>query len=100
MLIEVYLTFASTVAAILVVTEFLKNLINTSGFTTQLVSWGTGVVIVMFGFFAQLGWLAEVELWWHAAIWALGAALASNGLFEVPIVKAFLSSLFAFIGKK
>ena len=100
MLTEVYLTFGSTVAAILVVTEFLKNLINTSGFTTQLVSWGTGIAIVMFGFYIELGWLAEVELWWHAAIWALGAALASNGLFEVPIVKAFLSSLFAFIGKK
>ena len=100
MLTEVYLTFATTVAAILVATEFLKGLINTSGFATQLVSWGTGVVIVMFGFFAQLGWLAEVELWWHAAIWALGAALAANGVFEVPIIKTILSTIFSFLGKK
>ncbi len=100
MLTEVYLTFATTVVAILTATQFLKSIINTSGFASQLLSWGTGIAVVMFGFFASLGWLSEVELWWHAAIWGFGASLAANGVFEVPIIKTILKAIFGFLNKK
>ncbi len=99
MLTEVYLTFATTVVAILTVTQFLKVTFSTSGFASQLLSWGTGFVIVMFGYFAGLGWLEAVELWWHAAIWGFGASLAANGVFEVPIIKTILITIFSFLKK-
>ena len=99
MLTEIYVTFAATVVAIVTVTQFLKGIFNTSGFASQLLSWGTGLVIVMFGFYSGLGWLAEVELWWHAAIWGFGASLAANGIFEVPIIKTIITTIFAFLKK-
>ena len=97
---ETYATFAATVAAILVATEFLKNLLKTSGFQSQLLSWAVGIVTVMFGWWASFGWLADVELWWHAAIWAVGAALAANGAFDVPVIKVIIQSIFGFMTKK
>ncbi len=90
---EYFLNLAAIVAATVTVTEFIKNLIGTDNFASQAVSWLTGIVITMIGWWAGFGFLAEVEVWYSALLWGIGASLAANGVFDVPIIKEVIKAI-------
>ena len=87
-------TFAALVAAIPFVVELIKKLIpNASSGAIQIVSWLTGVVVTMFGWFFHLGFLADLT-WYIALLYGLGASLAANGVFDTGIITQIISFFF------
>lgn len=93
---EFFTTFGALVAAIPVVTEFLKHLFkvndNTPKFAIQLLSWGVGIILTMFGWWFQLGFLIGME-WYFALLYGFGASLAANGVADTKIIQ-WIFSLF------
>ena len=91
-----FTTFVALVAAIPVVVEFLKTLLKvntmTPSWVIQLLSWGTGIVMTMFGWFLNLGFLDGLT-WYWAFIYGFGASLAANGVADTQIIQ-WMFSLF------
>jgi len=92
----VFTTFVALVASIPIVVEFLKNLFGktkeTPNWLVQLLSWGTGIAMTIFGWFLNLGFL-EGLTWEWALIYGFGASLAANGVADTKIIE-WIFSLF------
>lgn len=92
----VFTTFGALVASIPVVVEFLKNLFGktkaTPDWAVQVFSWGTGIIMTMFGWFLHLGFLDGLT-WYWALIYGFGASLAANGVADTKIIE-WIFSLF------
>ena len=86
----VFTTFVALVASIPVVVEFLKNLFGktkaTPDWAVQVFSWGTGIIMTMFGWFLHLGFLDGLT-WYWALIYGFGASLAANGVADTKIIE-------------
>ena len=95
-LFEVFTTFLTLVAVIPVVMEFLKTILkkteHTSDTLVLILSWVTGIVVTMFGWFFQLGFLAGIE-WYYALLYGFGASLAANGVADTKIIQWIFSLL-------
>lgn len=91
-----FTTFVALVAAIPVVVEFLKNIFGktkvTPNWLVQVFSWGTGIVMTMFGWFLHLGFLDGLT-WYWALAYGFGASLAANGVADTQIIQ-WVFSLF------
>jgi hypothetical protein len=91
-----FTTFVALVAAIPVVVEFLKAMFKvndqTPSWVVQLLSWGTGLIMTMFGWFLHLGFLDGLT-WYWALIYGFGASLAANGVADTQIIQ-WIFSLF------
>ena len=91
-----FTTFVALVAAIPIVVESLKNLFGktkeTPNWLVQLLSWGTGMIMTMFGWSLNLGFL-EGLTWEWALIYGFGASLAANGVADTKIIE-WIFSLF------
>lgn len=76
-----------------IVTPLLTNAINSlvklSGKAVQILSWVTGILLSLVGYYFNLGMFSEVEIW-QALLIGLGAGLISNGLFDIGLVKSIL----------
>lgn len=90
----VFTTFVALVASIPVVVEFLKNLFGktkaTPDWAVQVFSWGTGIIMTMFGWFLHLGFLDGLT-WYWALIYGFGASLAANGVADTKIIEGIFS---------
>lgn len=93
---NVFTTFVALVAAIPVVVEFLKKLFRvtseTPNWIVQLLSWGVGIVMTLFGWYFNLGFLESLT-WYWAIIYGFGASLAANGVADTKIIE-WIFSLF------
>lgn len=91
-----FATFAALVAAIPVVTEFLKNILGKTSETpnaiVQVLSWVVGILLAMFGWWFKLGFLQGIE-WYYALLYGFGASLAANGVADTKIIQ-WIFSLF------
>jgi len=76
---------------------FLNGLLNvTSKITKQLISWAVAIILLVGSDLLNIGYAAEFPIL-LAAVHGLGAGLISNGIFDIPIIKAildFIESLF------
>jgi len=92
----VFATFAALVVAISVGVEFLKNIFGktraTPDWAVQGFSWGTGIIMTMFGWVLHLGFLDGLT-WYGALIYGFGASLAANGVADTKIIE-WIFSLF------
>lgn len=89
-----FATFTGLVAAIPIIVEFLKNLFGktseTSNTIVQILSWLTGIVVTLIGWYFKLGFLVELE-WWMALLYGFGASLAANGVADTKLIQAIIS---------
>lgn len=75
-------TFTALVVGIPFVVEMVKRMFSPpKGFWTQVVSWGTGVVVTIIGGLFELGFLAGL-IWWQWILVGFLASLAANGVFD------------------
>src|SRR5690606_35771824 len=76
-----------------IVTPLLTNLINSfaklTGKAVQILSWVTGLLLALLGYYFNLGMMSGIEIW-QALLIGLGAGLVSNGLFDIGLVKSIL----------
>ena len=88
-----FMTFTSFILVIPLVVEFLKRLIpkNSPSLVIQIVSWITGVILAMLAWVLNLGFFAELTLWWEALAVGVGASLVANGVFDTGLITWVLS---------
>lgn len=91
-----FITYMASVSGIFfltpIVVQFLKTELNTTGFVTQLVSWGTSTVLVFLSWF--LGWGFAEFIWWQLFFVGIGIGLATNGYFTIEFIQTLLNILF------
>ena len=96
-------TFTSLVAGILVLTEGLKRILGTYKYTPniliQILSWSVGLILTMFGWIVNLGFLAGLP-WYHALLYGLGASLVANGVADTKLLQKIIEVIIYLFGKK
>jgi hypothetical protein len=98
---EQYLAdFGTTVATIIIITQFLKTYIfKTEGNVTRFMSWGVSILVAVFGFYTNLGWFAHVsEIYW-AILWGLGLGMATNGIFDGLMIQQIINVIIGMFPK-
>lgn len=89
-----FTTFVALVAAIPVGVEFLKAMFKvndqTPSWVVQLLSWVTGLIMTIFGWYFNLGFLAGIT-WYWALAYGFGASLAANGVADTQIIQCIFS---------
>ena len=97
----IFSTLTSLVAAIPVVTQGVKKLIDVElpSWVNQVLSWTIGIVLCFAGWLLNLGFLVDTT-WWQTLIIGIGVSLAANGVFDIELVKNFLNCIFGKIEKK
>ena len=88
-----FATLTSFVIVIPIVVEFIKKIIpkNSSSLVIQIISWITGVILAMLAWFLNIGFFAELVLWWEALAVGIGASLVANGIFDTGLITWILS---------
>ncbi len=91
-----FATFGTLVAAVPIVMEFLNKLFGKTSETpnvlVQVLSWIVGLIMTMFGWFFNLGFLADIT-WQYALLYGFGVSLAANGVADTKIIQ-WIFSLF------
>lgn len=72
-----FVDLTALAAGIVALTAFFKNLFNTSGMVTDIISWALGPVLGIVGWYFKLGMFADL-LWYLALIYGLLAAFYAN----------------------
>lgn len=83
--------------AVALLTAFLSAFLNgllkvTKSFVKQLVAWLVAIILVVGSDLLNFGYAAEFPIL-LAVINGFGAGLASNGVFDIPVVKAVLDTI-------
>lgn len=96
-------TFASLVAGVILVTEALKRALDTYKHTPdiliQIMSWLVGILLTMFGWLMNLGFLSSM-LWYQALLYGFGASLAANGVADTKLVQKIIDIIISLFRKK
>ena len=88
--IEVYFYSLGAIAGLVIpITQFLKNLINSSGNWTRFISWFVAFALSFFGWLFGLGMLAGLS-WVWVLIYGIAAGLISNSIFDAVYVEMIL----------
>lgn len=90
-----FATLTVFIAVIPVVVEFIKKIIpkNSPSLIIQIVSWITGVVLAMLAWILNLGFFAELAVWWEALAVGVGASLVANGVFDTGLITWILNMI-------
>lgn len=90
-----FATFTSFILVIPLVVEFIKRLLpkNSSSLVIQVVSWVTGVILAMAAWLLNLGFFAELVLWWEALAVGVGASFVANGVFDTGLITWILNTV-------
>ncbi len=80
--LEMFTSLTALVAGVVAVTAFLKNLFNTSGLVTDIISWAIGPVLAIVGWYFKLG-LFEGLIWYVAIWYGILAAFAANKGYDI-----------------
>lgn len=92
--------FAGLAALGTFVSGFFNGLLKvTNGFVRQLIAWAVCILLALLGNLVNLGFLAESG-WLITVIYGLGAGLAANGIFDVPVIHAFILALEQALGNR
>lgn len=82
----VFLSLAALIAVIPIIVQWLKKLLpNSPPLVTQIISWLTGIILAIIGWYFNLGFLSGVT-WQLALLYGVGASLVANGVFDTGIV--------------
>ncbi len=86
---EMFTSLTALAAGIIAITAFVKNLFNTSGLITDIISWAIGPVLALIGWYFKLG-LFDGLLWYMAILYGVLAAFYANkgwDLFSIILGK-------------
>lgn len=84
-----FLSLAALAGAVMTVTQWLKNVLESKGIQTKLLSWLIAVILAFVGWFLELGIFAGLE-WYWAAIYALSAGLVANSIVDLNLIQGIL----------
>lgn len=91
--------FGSLAAIVLLVpllTQLPKKWFNIkSPAWIQVTSWLISIAVCFFGWIFGLGLFATIDVWWQVLVYGIAVGLASNGIFDIQIVKFLLNTIFS-----
>jgi len=79
-------TWAGAFAAILLLTEKIKRILNLKGGGAVILSWVLSIPVSLIGFYFNIGIFAGVE-WYVASIYALSFSVSANLGYLTPFIK-------------
>ena len=79
-------TWAGAFAAILLLTEKIKRILNLKGGGAVILSWALSIPVSLIGFYFNIGIFAGVE-WYVALMYALSFSLSANLGYLAPFIK-------------
>lgn len=79
----------------LALSQAINSKFNISGWYKQLVSWGVAGVLSVGAWFLNFVTLGE-PLWASLIAFIVVNGLVSNGIFDIPTIKAFIEKWFSF----
>lgn len=92
-------TWAGAFAAILLLTEKIKRILNLKGGGAVILSWALSIPISLIGFYFNIGIFAGVE-WYVALIYALSFSISANLGYLAPFIKEGVRILVDWISTK
>jgi hypothetical protein len=93
-------TFAGVVLATAFLTTFFVGLLKvTKAFVKQIVSWAVAIILLVVTDLLNVGYAAEFPIM-LAVIHGFTAGLASNGVFNIPLMKGILDAIAGWFAKK
>jgi hypothetical protein len=75
--LAMFVDLTALAAGIVALTALIKNLLNTSGLVTDIVSWALGPILGIIGWYFKLGMFVDL-LWYMALLYGLLAAFYAN----------------------
>ena len=92
-------TWAGAFAAILLLTEKIKRILNLKGGGALILSWVLSLPISFIAFYFQIGIFAGVE-WYVTLIYALSFSLSANIGYLAPFIKEIVRLVIDWIDKR
>jgi len=91
-------------AAFTLLTAFVATFVNgllkvVKKWPRQLVAWGIAIILLVVTDLLNWGYAADFPIL-LAIIHGLGAGLAANGVFDVPVIKAILNAIEGLLNPK
>jgi hypothetical protein len=86
---DIYITLGTLSAAVVVVTAYIKKLLNTSGTLTIIISFFVAFSISAASWLLNAGIFASLE-WFYIIVYGACAALMANGLSTWEFIKELL----------
>lgn len=83
--------FVTLVGALPIAVEFIKYTVKVKGITLQIISWSIGLILSLLAWHFKLGMFENITEIWHVLLIGLLAALASNGIADIKLLRAILS---------
>lgn len=84
-----FTSFGALAGLVIIITEFLKNLLKANTTWSQVISWGVSMLLVFIGNIFSLGAFVGLTPLW-IAIYGIATGLVANGLFDINIIQAIL----------
>ena len=92
-------TWAGAFAAILLLTEKIKRILNLKGGGAVILSWALSIPVSLIGFYFNIGVFAGVE-WYVALIYATSFSISANLGYLAPFIKEGVRILVDWISTK
>jgi hypothetical protein len=80
--LAMFVSITALAAGIVALTALIKNLLNTSGLITDIISWVLGPVLGIIGWYFKLGMFADM-LWYMALLYGVLAAFYANKGWDI-----------------
>lgn len=85
-----FASLAGLVSLVVLITNFAKKWVNSSGIWTKALSWIVSLIVAGLGYFLHLGVFIGME-WYWILIYAFSSGLIANGIVDIGIVKALIA---------
>lgn len=96
---DLFASLAAIVAGVPVIVEAIRGFWKSMpGWVSMTLNWVLGIGVCMFGWWQDLGFLADLD-WQIALMYGIGAGIAASGFAETGLIQ-WLISLFARKKKK
>ncbi len=97
--VDAFVSFAAFAPLVVLLAAELNTLLKWEDLKAWLGTGLTSFALAYLAYFLKLG-IMESVIWWHPAVFALGAFAVSAWGFSLPVVKAILATIFDYSFKK
>lgn len=97
---QYFFSLAALIPLIVMITDFIIRWLKVEiASVKQMISWIVSVLLCLFAAWIDVGIFSGISIW-ETIIYAVGAGLVSNGIFDMGVVQMFLDFVFKFLPKK
>ena len=88
-----FASLAAMVPLVVLITAWLKKVLNIKGIWIQIVSWILAITLSFVGYLFHIGLFADITQWWLVLIYGFCVGLSANGFFDIAIIQQILKGI-------